>query len=85
MIRAIAAGACLTILSSLAPMQCAHSPDPNERRDDSPGDALWGLAADFRAHNDETSARATLKYLVERYPSSRHAEEAKSELGSEKK
>lgn len=65
---------------AFAPFQCAHRPDPNERREDSPGDALWDLAQDFHAHHDEAAARGTLTYLVEKYPSSRHAAAARDEL-----
>ncbi len=67
---------------AIAPMQCgsSHSKDPELRTDDSPGDALWALAMDFRAKGNEESARATLQFLVEKYPSNRHAPEAKSEL-----
>jgi outer membrane protein assembly factor BamD (BamD/ComL family) len=66
---------------AIAPVQCAHKPDPDVRREDSPGDALWGLAESFRAKGDETSARETLRYLLEKYPASRHAEEARRALG----
>ena len=64
-----------------APVQCAHKPDPDLRREDAPDDALWGLAADFRAKGNEAAAKETLRYLVEKYPTSRHAEAARSELG----
>ena len=65
-----------------APMQCAHKPDPDVRREDAPDDALWGLAAEFRARGNEVAAKETLRYLVEKYPSSRHAAEARSEIGA---
>ncbi len=63
-----------------APVQCNHTPDPNLRTEDSAGDALWLLSRDFRAKHDEAAARATLKFLIERYPSNRHVAEAKAEL-----
>jgi hypothetical protein len=71
-----------TLLASLsfAPVQCTRDPDPNLRTEDSAGDALWSLAQDFHKKNDEPAARATLKFLVERYPSNRHVAEAKAEL-----
>ncbi len=75
----LAAGA-LAVALSLAPFQCAHSPDPNERREDSAGDALWALAQDCHAHGDTAGERRTLAYLVEKYPSSRHAPAAKDDL-----
>jgi TolA-binding protein len=71
-----------TLLASLsfAPVQCTRDPDPNLRTEDSAGDALWLLSQDFHKKNDEPAARATLKFLVERYPSNRHVAEAKAEL-----
>lgn len=71
-----------TLLSSLsiAPVQCTREPDPTLRTEDSAGDALWALAQDFRKKNDEPAARATLKFLIERYPSNRHVAEARAEL-----
>ena len=57
MIRIVTAGALLAALGT-APMQCRHDPDPNLRREDDAGDALYSLAQDFRAKGDEESARA---------------------------
>jgi hypothetical protein len=65
-----------------APMQCTHEPDPSLRIEDTAGDGLWGLAQDFRARHEDAAARETLRYLAERYPSSRHAAEARAELGA---
>ena len=70
----------LAVALGSAPLQCGHEADPAYRREETPGDALWGLAADFRAKGDEASARQTLQYLVERYPSSRYATSAKEQL-----
>jgi outer membrane protein assembly factor BamD (BamD/ComL family) len=64
-----------------APMQCKHERDPNLRMEDTAGDALWELAADFKKQGNEPAARETLRRLVERYPSSRHASGARAELG----
>ena len=69
-------------LSTLAPFQCAHTPDPDDRREDTAGDALWGLAEEFRAHQNEQASRDTLQYLVARYPSNRHAPEARAKLSA---
>ena len=80
MIRIVTAGALLAALGS-APMQCRHEPDPNLRREDSAGDALYALALDFRAKGNEDSAKQTLRYLVEHYPSNRHVPAAREELG----
>jgi hypothetical protein len=68
--------------SVLAPLQCTHEPDPSLRIEDTAGDGLWGLAQDFRARHEDAAARETLRYLAERYPSSRHAAEARAELGA---
>jgi TolA-binding protein len=80
-IRALILGAAL--LSS-APIQCKRDPDPNLRREDTAGDALWNLAMKFREEKNEASARATLQYLVDRYPSNRHAAAAREELAKSK-
>lgn len=76
----VGAGLVLASLGS-APMQCKHDPDPNLRREDTAGDALWDLAQDFRAKGNEAAAKDTLRFLVSRYPSNRHVPEAKAELG----
>ena len=82
MIRIVTAGALLAALGT-APMQCRHDPDPNLRREDDAGDALYSLAQDFRAKGDEESARHTLRFLVERYPSNRHVPAVRAELGAD--
>jgi hypothetical protein len=81
MIRIVTAGVLLAALGN-APMQCSHNPDPDLRREDDAGDALYALAQDFRAKGDEESARHTLAFLVEKYPSNRHVPAARAELGS---
>lgn len=82
MIRLVAAG---TLIASLgfAPLQCRRDPDPNLRREDSPGDALYALAQDFRTKGNEDAAKQTLRFLVERYPSNRHVPAARAELDGE--
>ena len=77
--RSLAAGLSFALLAH-APMQCTHKPDPALRLEDTAGDALWTLAQQFRARHEDAAARETLEYLVERYPSNRHAPEAKDEL-----
>jgi len=64
-----------------APMQCSRNPDPNLRQEDTAGDALWSLAQKFEADHNDAAAKDTLRYLVEKYPSSRHAREARAKLG----
>jgi TolA-binding protein len=67
-----------------APLQCGSGHDPDLRREDTAGDALWGLSEKFRAEGNVSAQRATLAYLVERYPSHRFAVVAKEELGAER-
>ncbi|MBI5516763.1 MAG: hypothetical protein HY909_23465 [Deltaproteobacteria bacterium] len=71
----------LALLLGVAPVQCPTRRGPELAREDTPGDALWGLAERFGQRGDEASRRATLEFLVERYPSSRFAPEARRLLG----
>lgn len=75
----VATGLVLAVLGG-APLQCRHDPDPSVRTEDTAGDALWALAQDFRSKGNEDAARQTLAFLVERYPSNRHAPVARAEL-----
>lgn len=68
-----------------APMQCKHERDPSIRLEDTAGDALWDLAADFKKRGNEAAAKETLRFLVARYPSSRYAPAARAELGDERR
>jgi hypothetical protein len=77
-IRLAAAG--LLVASLGAPLQCGGGSDPAVRREDSAGDALYGLAQDFHAKGNEQAAKDTLRYLVEHYPSNRHVPAARAEL-----
>ncbi|MEO8796909.1 MAG: hypothetical protein ABI551_03415 [Polyangiaceae bacterium] len=61
-------------------MQCAHDPDPNLRSEDTAGDALWSMGQRFEAEHEEKAARETYAYLVDQYPSSRHAEAARAAI-----
>ncbi len=72
----------MALVVAHAPLQCGREADPAYRREDTPGDALWDLAAAFRAKGDEKSARETLQFLVEKYPSSRYAMAAKEQLAA---
>jgi hypothetical protein len=65
---------------SIAPIQCGHTPDAELREDETPGDALWRLAEQFRASQDVSAERRTLEYLVEQYPASRWVGPARDEL-----
>ncbi len=60
-------------------MQC-QSDDPSTRRYESPGDALYDLAQEFRAQGKQQAYEETLRFIIERYPSSRRAVTAKAEL-----
>jgi hypothetical protein len=63
-----------------APLQCAGEPDHELRRNETPDEALYGLARSFRSRGDEKAWRDTLEYLVARYPNGRFAARAKQEL-----
>jgi outer membrane protein assembly factor BamD (BamD/ComL family) len=65
---------------AIAPVQCAHDPDPNRRMEDEPGQALYELAQKFHDEGNERSRVETLEYIVKRYPSSRYANMAKLDL-----
>jgi hypothetical protein len=69
------------LLLATAPLQCGHSSDARLREDETPGDALWTLAAQFREAHDEGAEKRTLQYLVSRYPASRWVTAAREELG----
>ena len=75
--RALAGFLCL---AALAPLQCPSTPPPERAREESPAEALWQLAERFAADGDGAARRATLHYLVERYPSSRFAARARLAL-----
>ena len=69
-------------LLGTAPYQC-KSEDPGKAREDTPGEALWQLCGKFAGARNDAAARATLDYLIERYPSSRMATRAKDEREAE--
>jgi hypothetical protein len=63
-----------------APLQCTGEPEPASALEETPGEALYRLAERFRERGDREAWRATLRYLVERYPSSRFAAAARRDL-----
>lgn len=65
-----------------APLQCGGG-NKDIVREETAGDALFSLAEDFEARGDPASARRTLEFLVRRYPSSRHVDDAKRKLGEQ--
>ncbi|MCK6591214.1 MAG: hypothetical protein HUU21_06260 [Polyangiaceae bacterium] len=71
--------------ASFAPFQCASEVDPNKRREDEPGEALYGLAEQFKAKGDQKARADTLRYLVKKYPTSRFAERARLDLNEAEK
>jgi hypothetical protein len=62
-----------------APYQCGKAPE-RSLREETPGEALYGLAQKMKADGDEQGYRTTLRYIVARYPSSRYATAASVDL-----
>ncbi len=76
----ILSGAVAEIARSAAPgMSVADVPDVSCTSDG----ALWDLARRFRLAQNVKAARYTLEYLIERYPRSRLAPEARTALAQE--
>jgi len=73
-------GLLVAALLASAPMQCASEPEFDQREQETPGEALFGLAQQFKAQGNTQGQRETLEYLVARYPSSRFAEMARTDL-----
>ena len=63
-----------------APFQCARNPDPESAIEEEPGEALFGLAEQFREQGNVEGRKSTLIYLVKRYPASRFATRAAQDL-----
>ena len=78
----LAAATLITAVSSHAPFQCSSEPDPRRRRIEDPSEVLFDLAERFKASGDRDGRIATLRFLVERYPSSRFAGMARQDLES---
>lgn len=77
-------GALSLVLSSvaLAPFQCESEVDPKRATEESPAEALYRLAEQFKVDGDERAHVRTLKHLIERYPSSRFATMAEQDLAA---
>ncbi|MFO0693504.1 MAG: hypothetical protein U0230_08110 [Polyangiales bacterium] len=72
----------LTIaLLGTAPFQCAHDPDASEHAHDTPSEALWTLSEQFKANGENQARTETLRMIVDRYPTSREADQAREALG----
>ncbi|MCL2825395.1 MAG: hypothetical protein FWD57_15495 [Polyangiaceae bacterium] len=70
----------IAAIFATAPMQCQGSDDPSLHRSEYPGEALYDLAQRFREKGDSEAYKSTLRYIIERYPSSRRAVTAQAEL-----
>jgi len=68
------------LLSGDAPYQCGKAPDRSVR-EETPGEALYHLAQKLKAEGDEQGYVSTLRYIVVRYPASRFAIAARTDLG----
>ncbi len=72
--------ALLAASSSLAPIQCGSEASAERAYEETPGEALYMLASQFKEAGDEQGWKRTLEYLIARYPSSRFAVTAKQDL-----
>ena len=70
----------LSTLIAYAPLQCSGEPDPAKAIEETPGEALYKLAADFHAKGDLAAWEGTLRFLMRNYPSSRFALMAEQDL-----
>lgn len=75
-----ASTAALLVALSVAPYQCAREPDPSRRIEDEPAEVVYKLAERFRAEGKADARATTLRYLAERFPTSRFAGVARAEL-----
>jgi len=78
LVTALSSGALVAAIGT-APMQCGHGSEHGSH-EESPGDALYALSQDFHAKGNDIAAKETLRYLVDKYPSNRHAPAARAEL-----
>ena len=67
----------LASVIAFAPLQCPSPQHPAAAREDGPTDSLWALANQFGQENNSASRDRTLRFLIDRYPSSRNAERAR--------
>ncbi|MGK4004360.1 hypothetical protein WMF31_17125 [Sorangium sp. So ce1036] len=72
----------LVVLAAVAraPYQCASEVDPDRRLYEDPSEALYELAERFKASGERRARVDTLRFLIERYPSSRFARMARRDL-----
>jgi hypothetical protein len=79
-LRALLAPLALVAAFANAPFQCASEVGPERRMYEDPSEVLYTLAERFEASGDREARAATLRYLVERYPTSRFAHMARMDL-----
>jgi len=75
----LAASALVATLGN-APMQCGHGGSTGSVHEQEAGDALYALSQDFQKQGNDEASKQTLRFLVAKYPSNRHAPEARAEL-----
>jgi hypothetical protein len=73
-------GPLLLAAALTAPFQCGGKVRPEHRFEEEPAEALYKLADRFRTTGNQPARLDTLRYLVERYPTSRFAEAARLDL-----
>jgi hypothetical protein len=64
----------------LAPLQCGSEYDPATAMEERPGEALYELAGELKNKGEVEAWQLTLEHLIRRYPSSRFAATARSDL-----
>ncbi|MBI4701627.1 MAG: hypothetical protein HY744_10800 [Deltaproteobacteria bacterium] len=72
----------LTASLSAAPYQCASEPDAAHAIEETPGEAIYKLAEQYRAAGNREAWLGALRFLVQNYPSSRFAEAARLDLAA---
>jgi hypothetical protein len=70
----------LLVSSMSAPMQCGSDPDPSRRLEETPAEALLLLADEFERSGDRDARIRTLRFIVQRHPKTRQAEDARVTL-----
>lgn len=74
-------GICLlTPLLLFAPVQCPAQREPRRVREEPPAEAVYRSAEHLRELGYAQAEEATLRYLISRYPESRWATRARSDL-----
>lgn len=74
------ASGALVLALSLAPYQCAREPDPNRRIEEDPAEVVYQLAERFKTEGKPEARVATLRYLLEKFPTSRFSKQAQADL-----